>query len=201
MDLQLHNEYVYTRELDLDIQEQRVSANIMYSFIKQCFSKDDHNGQSTMIYNLYKKYNYFMYAVPGSHSLYEKVKETFHQCNIHKNGVSDRKYYAQCWLNFYHKGEFIDWHGHWPPEHQTWHGFYCVDTEPDSKTTYRVNGQEIEIPSRDNLLVISPSEGDEHRSSEWNLDRPRITIAFDIVPADVLFKLPHCFDLNHWVPI
>jgi hypothetical protein len=202
MDLQLHNNYVYTRQLDLNLDEQQRSAHMMYEFIKHTFADKDHNGQSTMIYNLYEKYNYFMYSVPGIHKLYNGIKETFHQCNIHRNGENDREYFAQCWLNFYHKGEFIDWHGHWPEKYDTWHGFYCVDVEPDSKTTYRFSDQEVDIQSKNNLLVISPSAGDEHRSSEWNFDRPRITIAFDIIPADQLFELGSCFSRpNHWVPI
>lgn len=211
MDIQLHNEYVYTRQLDLNLEEQRFSANLMYEFIKDNFTSDgktDYNGHSTLTTKLFEEYNYLMYPVPGSHALYDSIKETFHACNRHmwSGEEPEEHYYIQCWLNFYRKGEFIDWHPHWPEEFNSWHGFYCVDVEPDSCTTYRVQGRipekdDIVIPSKDNLIVLSTSGRDVHRSSEWNdPDRARITIAFDIVPANKLFGRGWS-DINHWIPI
>lgn len=53
--------------------------------------------------------------------------------------------------------------------------------------------------SENNLLVISKSDGDSHKSSEWLFDdRIRVTIAFDIVPKEFIN-----YDswLNHWIPI
>jgi hypothetical protein len=94
----------------------------------------------------------------------------------------------------------------WQPEYESWHGFYCIDVEPDSYTTYRVFGRvpekdDIVIHSKDNLLVISKSDGDFHRSSKWeNEDKPRITVAFDIIPSHKLVEGNHV-SLNHWIPI
>lgn len=205
MELSLYENYVYTRKLDLNIDVQKISANIMYDHIKEKYSEKDHSGQDTMVYDLYLKYNYFMYSLPGIHDLYTSVKETFHECVKHKYGKDpyNGQYYTQCWLNFYHKGQFIDWHGHWPSKYDSWHGFYCVDVEPESSTFYRLpENKNVEIKSQNNLLVLGPSDGDEHRSSEWNLDNPRITIAFDIVPAEIMFKTNTTFVVpNHWVPI
>jgi hypothetical protein len=112
----------------------------------------------------------------------------------------------QAWLNVYRTGEFIDWHSHWPAEFESWHGFYCVDVEPNSSTTYRLFGKipekdDIVVTSQDNLLVISRSDGDYHRSSEWNNpDKPRITVAFDIIPMSKLYERRN-YEKNHWIPI
>jgi hypothetical protein len=211
MDLQLHENYVYTRQLNLNLQEQIQSATYMYDYICDNFTADvkvHPSAQATMTTELYNKYNYLMYPIPGAHSLYESIKETFHACNKHAGDGQEpnKEYYIQCWLNVYKKDEFIDWHGHWDPKYESWHGFYCVDVEPDSYTTYRVIGRvpekdDIIIASKNNLLVISKSDGDFHRSSEWkNPDKPRITIAFDIIPACKLLEGNH-ISKNHWVPI
>lgn len=206
MELKLYEDYLYTRKLDLDLHTQRLTADIMYNFVKERFSTSDHSGQDTMVYELYLKYNYFMYALPGIHELYTSVKETFIECIKHKNNGVDPyggKYYIQCWLNFYNKGQFIDWHKHWPSEYKAWHGFYCLDVEPDSSTFYKLpNGTLLDVKSENNLLVLGPSDGDEHRSSDWNQDKPRVTIAFDIVPAEIMFKTNTTFVIdNHWVPL
>ena len=57
----------------------------------------------------------------------------------------------------------------------------------------------VKIESKDNLLVIGKSDNDKHRSSVWNQDTPRITIAFDILPVSSIYK--EFNTLNHWIPI
>jgi hypothetical protein len=137
-----------------------------------------------------------MYPLYGFHDLYKNIQTVFKQI-----AQTDEPHYIQCWLNVYNKGDFIEWHKHFPPQVQSWHGFYCLDVEPGSYTSYRVPhlNHVTDIPSQDNLLVITRSAGDEHRSSEWPFeDRPRITIAFDILPQRHIW-----WDqwLNHWIPI
>jgi hypothetical protein len=205
MELQLHGEYVYTRQLSLDLSEQQRAANLMYDYIKKDISGRDYTGQSSMIDKVFTEYSYFLYAVPGISNLLREVRQTFHACNNHRHGGIPPydDYYIQCWLNRYNKGDYIDWHAHWPPEYDAWHGFYCVDVEPESSTTYKVDDNFIEVPSKNNLLVLSKSENDVHRSSEWMYeDHPRITLAFDIVPTKLLFEKNLSFKIkNHWMPL
>jgi hypothetical protein len=128
-------------------------------------------------------------------------------------------------LNVYRKGESIGWHGHQTPNYNAWHGFVCVDTEPESYTSYRwPNNKErdnliLDVPSKDGLIVLGLSNGDIHRSSEWQIaERNRVTIAFDIVPSKALaaeisqnqepnlvnalkFVDDKSYFVNHWVPI
>jgi len=60
--------------------------------------------------------------------------------------------------------------------------------------------ENVKIESKNNLLVIGKSDNDEHRSSVWNQETPRITIAFDILPMSSINKL-QSNNLNHWIPI
>ena len=195
----LHGGYVSTRLLNLDIEQIRNSAYCMRANIAKKFNVDlDISPNSAMLSSLYHKYNLFMYPYPGFHELYEQVRDTFHELNDEK----DLKYYAQCWINFYEKDQFIDWHIHRNTPAKAWHGFYCVDCEP-SHTSYQLsNGMQFDVESKNNLLVISKSGEDKHRTWPWQGDTPRITIAFDIVPQ---FKLdPNTCPvdyINHWVPI
>jgi hypothetical protein len=212
MNIQLHDDYVYTRQLDLNLADQKHAAYVMYEYIASNFrsdSKTDYNrGYAPFTTNLYAQFNYFLYPIPGLHELFKEIKKTFYECySLYYNGTPPKEqFYTQAWLNVYRKGEFIDWHSHWPPEFESWHGFYCVDVEPDSSTTYRVFGrvpekEDIVIASSDNLLVLSRSDGDTHRSSDWhNEHKARITVAFDIIPMAKLYDRG-LNEKNHWVPI
>jgi hypothetical protein len=54
------------------------------------------------------------------------------------------------------------------------------------------------VCGQDNFLFMSPS-GPVHRNIPWNVsDRPRITIAFDIVPGRIIDN--YIYE-NHWIPL
>jgi hypothetical protein len=211
--MQTIENFLYTEVLDLNLPVQRKTAHFMHSYIEKTFEltpttifgteRDPrdvtYNGQVTLSTKLFDRYNYLMYPLPGIHNLYRSIQKVFREVN--SDPYDD--YFIQCWLNFYYKGDFIDWHGHWATEADSWHGFYCLDVEPNSYTQYKFlhNDKVITIPSQDNLIVISRSGNDLHKSSEWHEDRPRITIAFDIVPAEKLFDVGAYRNPNHWIPI
>ena len=114
--------------------------------------------------------------------------------------LEDKVYMIKSWVNIYRKDEKVDWHDHWPAPKKVWHGFYCVQVG-DSYTEYKIPKVEdvIKINSKEGLLVIGKSENDKHRSSRWTeIDRPRITIAFDIVPVD---SIENKLQPNHFIPI
>lgn len=225
----VHGDYVYSRKLNLNLEEQKSTAIFMMDYVTETFGRSEnrnkpqilingkplqkniegdphdvfgpYTGQTTMTTRLYSKYNYLLYPHFGMHEYYNEIKKLFHDVNTDDN----QEYYIQCWVNFYYKGDYINWHGHWPTEAQSWHGFLCIDVEPNSFTTYRIideDNREFDVPSENNLLVISRSGRDRHRSSEWDhQDRPRITSAFDIVPGWYLRKYKHYYAQNHWIPI
>ena len=214
-----HEGHIYTRKLKLDLVEQREIAHYMHNKVIKLFCNDSQKGSdkpnSQMLTKLFAKYNYLLHPHPGIHKLYQEIKNLFYTVS-----ESDEPHFIQCWVNFYYKGGFIDWHAHWMKEFNAWHGFYCLDVEPDSSTTYQFggwppkleilpgmnpitrNGTIFDIKSENNLIVIGKSGEDHHRSSEWKHDNPRITVAFDVVPANKLYTDEWALkNVNHWIPI
>jgi len=113
--------------------------------------------------------------------------------------LDDKPYMIKCWLNVFRKGEKVDWHNHWPAYKKVWHGFYCVQVG-ESFTEYRIPKVKdiVKVKSKEGLLVVGKSEDDQHRSSPWNEEqRPRITVAFDIVPID---SVDNELRVNHFIP-
>ena len=197
----IYKDYIITSKLNLNLAEIKDSCYKMKSVIDEHFGKrivsneysEDEGKLAPLTTQGFEHYNLFMYTFDGFHSLYFEIQKLFQQVN-----QSNEKHYIRCWLNIYEKGNFVDWHDHFPARCNSWHGFFCVDCEP-SVTTYQLPNdlETIDITSENNLLVLSKSNGDKHRTWPWEYeDRDRITIAFDIVPA----KSTGDF-LNHWVPI
>jgi hypothetical protein len=227
MKLGKYIEGLYGVQTNIDLIALKKQTDEMYNIIKEFFKKDklDYDGQSTLTTQLFGEYNLLLYPFPIFHDLYFNISTAFHLCyrDLFKRNA-DEKHFMQCWLNYYRKGDFIDWHGHHPPTYRAWHGFMCVDTEPNSYTSYRWPNSLsssrkdliLDIPSKNGLIVMGTSNGDLHKSSEWAIeDRPRITIAFDIVPATSLLSTvqkreepkylnamrEYNYFVNHWIPI
>lgn len=196
--MDIYHNYLYTKKLNLDLVGIKDSCLKMESIIDKHFSKlpgvyPQKNLKTTHVFN---HYNLLLYPLDQFYELYFEIQNMFRTISNSKE-----KMYIQCWLNFYNKGQYIDWHSHWGSGMGAWHGFYCVDVEPSSHTSYKfpVNDEMtfVDIESQNNLLVMGRTENDEHKSSEWLQDYPRITIAYDIVPQ----KNAPIEILNHWIPI
>lgn len=208
--IESYSDYIHTKKLDLNLSKIKNSAHKMYNFVKNEFVENcDHNGQSSMVDQIFAKYNAFMYPYPEFYELFKQIQIMFQDLiSTDSSDYSDDPHYLQSWVNFYRKGDFISWHGHWPVEVNAWHGYYCVDVEP-SKTTYQIPNVKgnIDVINSNNLLIISKSDGDRHRTWPWEYDRPRITIAFDIVPACHIMSGHPGIDThnrmgkNHWIPV
>lgn len=199
--MKVYENYIITTKLNLNLVELKSSCYKMKNLIDENFKEkildvdyvEDEGKLSPLTTQGFELYNLLMYGFSEFHSLYFEIQKTFRQINTNND-----QYYIQSWLNMYKQGNFVDWHNHYPPRCNSWHGFFCVDCEP-SKTTYRIPNvaNPIDIISENNLLVISKSDGDSHRTWPWEFeDRDRITIAFDIVPLNFLST-----HLNHWIPI
>jgi len=175
----------------------------LYDIVLEKFdhNKGAYKGKSTLSTVRYNLYNVFFFPYEGFHELFDVIRHVFYVCN-HEN--RNKTYYIQSWVNVYNKNDYIDWHSHWSSECMSWHGFYCVNAA-NSSTTYCLPGNEVGqsdvvIESKNDLLVLSRSDGDKHKSSPWNReDSPRITIAFDIVPVEHLQNL-RTQQLSHWIP-
>ena len=195
--IQVIENYIATKKLDLNLYDIRQSCQTMQHIISTNFTSDvkgmDPSYKDLVTTSLYTSYNILLYPLTGFWELYHEIKTMFNEA---VNPLEP--HFIQCWLNVYNKGDYIDWHDHYTPEYNAYHGFFCVDTEP-SKTTYRIPGidTDIDVISEDNLLVMSKSDNDLHRTWPWDQDRQRITIAFDIVPLRTM----NTNLLNHWIPI
>lgn len=144
---------------------------------------------------LHERYNIFTFAREELNELYHSIRDT-----VSRFLEPRTAYMLKGWLNVFYKGQFVNWHGHWPSKKGVWHGFYCVQTgEYISKTSYRIPDvpNVIDVPSVNGKLVFGKSEGDTHKSSEWNQDYPRITIAFDIAPVN---SIENKTLGNHFIP-
>jgi hypothetical protein len=143
----------------------------------------------------HERYNLLQYNCPELHKLYSNMVNCFRKV------MDNRQYYVRCWVNLFDKNKNIDWHSHWNPEQETYHGFYCVNTEGEHKsyTDYIIPGHvdTYRIMSRDGLCVYGKSDGDKHRSSEWlNDNKYRVTIAFDVIPVETLKG-----ELDNFIPL
>ena len=193
--IQNYKKYVYIKDLKLNLKSITNSCNIMRKIVNENFQSNSGGFMGELeTTKEFSKYNCFMYPLDQFYELYKEIQIMYNE--VREN---DDVSYIQCWLNVYKKGQFIDWHGHWDENFNAWHGFYCVDVEPNSFTEYRFVNEDWEflIPSKNNLLVMGKSKNDEHRSSPWEHDNPRITIAYDILPK----KHVPIKDINHWIPI
>jgi hypothetical protein len=203
MDITVNENYIHTCFLGLDVQTLYQSSLLLYDVVLKSFDLDQgaYKGRSTLSTKVFNLYNVFFYPFDGFHELFLAIREAFRACNYQE--CTENKYYIQCWLNVYKKDDFINWHSHWLPKYKSWHGFYCVNAGT-SCTSYCLPGNhigqsDVQIQSKNDLLVLSRSDGDKHKSSEW-VDElvPRITIAFDIVPAQYLTLTEE--SLSHWIP-
>ena len=104
----------------------------------------------------------------------------------------------QGWFNInYTKKGKLDWHDHGPGGAPYFHGYYCVKAEPSS-TYYNVFEKQVENKNFDNRAILSEM-GHPHAMADWDWDGPRVTIAYDLLPLDVLLKLGQDSE-QHWIP-
>jgi len=149
-----------------------------------------------------QEYNLMTFPVKELHQLYQEMVK-----NISPLLEKDTPYVLKSWMNVFRKGDRVKWHQHWGPEYKVWHGFYCVNVgENESATNYKIPGIEgiVEVPSVNGLLVVGKSDDDRHSSTEWQGDKPRITLAFDILPIKSANpnESRHMYDLHlyHYIP-
>jgi len=193
--MEIFEDYVYTKQLELDLSVIKKSVYDLNEIVTNTVIPNfvpSYSIEAPESTKFYEHYNLLMYPFPGFYDLYFSIQHLFRSI-INTN----RQYYVQCWVNIFKEQQFIDWHNHWLPEFKAYHGFYCVNGE-NTITSYKLkNGKEIDIKNKNNQIVISKSDGDFHRTYPWHdANEDRITIAFDMVPAEKIH-----FGFNHWIPI
>ncbi len=136
-------------------------------------------GRGSLTTKIWSYYNLFNFEQPELNKLFEEIKQFF----IEKYNPTE-DYYISAWVNIHKKTEFLDWHNHWEPELQTYHGYVAIQSEP-STTTYKFPGYEEEYVhhNKNGLIMLNKSDNDMHCVSPWNEDIDRISVAFDIIPT------------------
>ena len=149
----------------------------------------------------HKEYNLFHFPCLQLHKLYTKLLKTFIPI------LPNNTFYIRSWVNLFKQNKNIEWHDHGYPSENFWHGFYCVNVEDEnpSFTEYRnTSTNEFKsIQSYNSLCVIGKSKNNfEHRSTKWLNPGIRITIAFDLIPLEVLRPQENYTHelLNNYIP-
>lgn len=182
---------VYVLDISgVDLDSLKESCYLIYSELhaKQESSSVNAyaNKDAPITTKLNNSYNIFSYPYPELENLFDVIKSKFYEVEKIHYGLNLKKnYYLNAWLNYYNYNEYVDWHIHQDMKPWTWHGFFCVDTEP-SKTIYHnlQHKRTYDIQSLDNRLVIGQCQNVRHKTDPWMVaDRPRITVAFDVLTS------------------
>lgn len=156
-----------------------------------------------------KHYNIFTFLNPEIYNLYIALKElTKNACDYYNLDFKKEKYLIHGWFNLDNKSNknevnpidnphhFHDHFGGQGAPH--FHGYYCVDAEPSS-TYYAISKNEnniFENINKNNRAIISET-GHPHGRGDWFENRPRITIAYDIIPSSSLTGAEN----GKWIPL
>jgi hypothetical protein len=100
----------------------------------------------------------------------------------------------QCWLNYHHSNEVLDWHNHaWD-----YHGYICIDPKK-TRTVFR----EYEIVNQIGNIYIGPGNREHKVVVDEDYSSPRITLGFDIMVNNdnEFFKLINPHDMFSLIPI
>jgi len=195
--MQVHSEdYLYSVKLNsIDNKELASYSLEVEKLLKKTLAPlENTNWYGTFTTAKHKNYNFLTFPNKQVSTLYHEIAKNVSPL------LEDRTYVIKSWLNVFRKGEKVDWHKHWPADKKVWHGFYCVQVG-DSHTEYQIPNVEqiLKIESEEGLMVVGKSENDRHRSSIWNEEhRPRITIAFDIVPIE---SVDDPLEANYFIPL
>lgn len=193
-----HPNYLYSFDIpSLDNKKLYEDCIEIEKYLKSIFPPQEKNSYGSYTASIHKNYNLFTLPLFSLSKLYKELVN-----NITPLLEYNDSYHMRCWLNVFRKGDFIDWHNHWPSHFNSWHGFYCINTN-NSSTLYNIpdNSEIIEVPSKEGRIVIGKSDNDTHTSTPWeNENQHRITIAFDLIPLSSFNKYPNEIILNHFIP-
>lgn len=215
--------YFKIKKLNLNLINARQDCLAIYETVKHRYGNIQVPPWGPKFGNLstklFWKYNTFLFSSQELHQLFKEISDFWRQLR-----PNDQPYYLQSWVNVYDDSKNIGWHHHYEAGSGSWHGYFCVDVDRsktsyalysdnfkesiDNKKDYMYNNEELvehieeyelaNVCGRDNFLFMSPS-GPVHRSNPWAVqDRPRITVAFDIVPGQIIDNANY---ENHWIPL
>ena len=131
----------------------------------------------------YKLYNIFVMTSPQIiwYNLYKDL------CLIIREYANtEDPLWFQCWLNYHHSDEVLDWHGH----KFSIHGWINIDPK-HTKTIF----EGYEIYNSVGNIYIGPGHRKHKVVVEENYIQPRITLGFDVM------NKAHGWSDNNFIPI
>jgi hypothetical protein len=193
----------FYRDLNIDIKEatktlefeySRILNGEMYGVSKFDFAHPENEmfKESESISTIKsREYNAFQMYYPFMHELYSSVVDmTREACRYYDIDYNSNQFVCQAWFNINNKnnGGKLNWHDHVTPDKKIlgFHGYYSVSAEP-SETHYQIN-DEIKINNNINNRALLSLVGFPHAMSDWDFDGPRITIAYDVLPIEMLLQ-------------
>lgn len=137
---------------------------------------------------LYYAYNIFTMQYPKILELKESIAKAV------KSLHPDNSYYIRGWLNVMRNQEVLNWHDHINEIVGGMHGYLSISSEP-SVTVYRIGEDLVNVKNINGHLVLGYCNRDQHRTTPMPSDKPRVSLAFDIVPTS--YPQPTI----HWSPL
>lgn len=186
----LNNDLDKLHEYLVDLHKNMLYKNIFNIPTELLDQFHEMNGAPTRLGHFY---DIFSLNNQEINNLKQNLKEMcIDACDYYGYDFNQQKYYIHGWFNidflsgikdevsplnnpnFFH--DHLDGHGM-----PYLHGYYCVNAEP-SITYYKINKDQIfENINKNNRAIISET-GHPHGRDDWYIDKPRITIAYDIRP-------------------
>jgi len=187
-------------KLSLFLQEQyKNMEDLSFKNITPIVEDDQWLDSASISSIKWREYNVFQFYNNEIYNLLENISDVVKEaCNYYDVPFKEQRYMIQGWFNInYAKKGKLDWHNHGGPWIPFFEGYYCVNTEP-SVTHYSVFGEEILNQNKDNRMIVAEM-GHPHKMGDWDWEKPRITIAYDIVPLSVIMKMKAV--PQHWMPL
>ena len=152
----------------------------------------------------WREYNVFQFYNAELHNIYTNLSELVHEaCDYYEIDFKKQKFFAQGWFNINQTGAGkLDYHDHGTPGAPNFHGYYSVNAEP-SITHYKLFNDPSRIVdnvNKNNRLIVS-EVGHPHAMGDWDWSGPRITIAYDVQPLEVLLAAGKTIPEQHWIPM
>lgn len=213
MEMQQHKPHkFFERFLDNDLKELTSFLEQQYSLIETAklkgvgkLNENDKAWLSSGSLSTVKwtEYNVFQFYHDGIYKLYKSISDMVKDaCHYYDIDFGDQHYYIQGWFNINHADTGkLDWHDHGKPYAPQFHGYYCVNAEP-SVTHYMLFNDEKNIVDNYNInnRAIVSEMGHPHAMGDWDWDGPRVTIAYDIIPGEMLHNNDQA-PQQHWIPL
>lgn len=180
-----------------DIYDKILNENIL-NVPENILKKYTQGGAATQLGMEY--YNIFTFLHPGIFNLYKALSDaTREACEYYDLDFESQQYAIHGWFNLDNATpdnslgisplkNSKNFHDHSNGMGAPWfHGYYCVNAEPSS-TFYQINGDEsnvFENINKNNRAILSET-GHPHGRDDWFQEKPRITIAYDISPLNLI---------------